>query len=204
MLSINLTLKRLIDIIISMLMLVLFFPFLMIIGLIVFFSSGWPIIFCQTRAGKHGKGFTIFKFRTMRNSSKGTDKGIKRQDPRITFIGHTLRKWSIDELPQLINVLMGDMSFVGPRPLLIEYVDRYNELQKRRLEMKPGITGLQQVECRYESSWERKFEYDLLYINSFNLLLDFKILLKTVKIILFLPSQAESGGVTTEFLGDRR
>ena len=148
MMGINLLIKRLMDIIGASLVLLVASPIMLVTAIAVRMNSRGPVLFIQSRAGKMGKPFNIYKFRTMQVNSVKGNKGVKINDPRITSIGHFLRKWSIDELPQLFNVIKGDMSLVGPRPLLPEYVERYSDRHRQRLNMKPGITGLQQVEAR--------------------------------------------------------
>ena len=149
-------------------------------------DSKGPVFFKQERVGKDGELFTIYKFRTMVENAenKGAGYRVKNKDPRITKIGNFLRKASLDELPQLINVLKGNMSLVGPRPTLAFQVKDYNEYQKQRLKVKPGITGLAQVNGRASLDWEERIEYDIRYIENRSFILDLKIIFKTF-IVLF-------------------
>ena len=147
--------------------------------LLLFFNNGSGVFFCQKRPGKNAKIFKVIKFKTM--NDRRDAKGVLLSDSeRLTPIGKLVRQTSLDELPQLINVLKGDMSLIGPRPLLVEYLPLYNETQKHRHEVKPGITGWAQVNGRNAISWKKKFEYDVYYVENISLSLDVKILLKTV------------------------
>ena len=145
-------------------------------------NQGKPFFF-QIRPGKNEKTFKIIKFKTM-NDKKDSDGNLLSDAQRLTKIGNFVRKTSLDELPQLLNVLKGDMSLIGPRPLLPEYLPLYNEIQKRRHKVKPGITGLAQVNGRNAISWQQKFEYDVWYVEHLSLLLDFKILFLTIKKVI--------------------
>ena len=196
--TIRLVIKRILDLLVACILAAVVLPIGLVIAGIVKVSSRGPVFFIQERAGKGGKRFNIYKFRTMYHGSN-PDKGVEEADPRITSVGHFLREWSLDELPQLINVLKGDMSLVGPRPLLVDYVARYTNSQRRRLEVRPGITGFQQVMCRYDTTWEKKFAYDLYYVKNFTLCFDLWILLKTAKVVLFRPASAIDGGRTYVF-----
>jgi exopolysaccharide biosynthesis polyprenyl glycosylphosphotransferase len=188
----GLILKRLIDIVGSAMLLVVLSPLLIVTALVIRFGDGAPVLFRQTRVGLHGRPFTIYKFRTMvvdaeerleevRHLNERQGAAFKASDdPRMTRIGRFLRKTSIDELPQLWNVLTGSMSLVGPRPPLPEEVAEYDVWHRRRLSMKPGITGLWQVEARHEPDFDRWVEHDLVYIDGWSIWLDLKILLKTI------------------------
>ena len=188
--------KRLMDIAVSAITLVLLSPVLLIISLIVLLSSGTPVFFSQDRAGQRGQIFRMWKFRTMvRGADKqrealreasDTDGPIAKfvDDPRITPVGRFLRRWSLDELPQLFNVLRGDMSLVGPRPHPIDDVERYRSSDARRLLAKPGMTGLWQVAGRSDISWDDAVELDLLYIENWSVTADVAILLRTVQAVL--------------------
>ena len=169
--------KRIFDVFGSALMLVLLAPVLLavILGGLVFLGS--PVFFRQVRAGLHGRPFELVKFRTMRNGT-GSDAS------RLTGYGKFLRASSLDELPELFNVLKGDMSLVGPRPLLMEYLPLYSPEQARRHEVRPGITGWAQVNGRNALSWEQKFEYDVEYVDSHTFALDLKILVRTLVVIV--------------------
>jgi len=196
---INQVLKRFIDILVAGILIVILLPVFMIVALIVKMDSKGPVLFIQERAGLKGRTFKILKFRTMYADSDAS-KSVEFGDSRITNSGHYLREWSLDELPQLINVIKGDMSLVGPRPLLPEYVGRYTPGQRKRLDCKPGITGYQQVMCRYDTPWEKKFVYDVYYVKNFNICFDFWILVKTIKIVLVRPPTAMDGGTNYAFV----
>jgi len=176
--SIQLILKRIIDIFISLTGLVVLSPIFLLISIMIYFKLGSPVFFIQKRPGKNEKIFKMIKFRTMLDA-KDKKGNLLPDKKRLTSFGKFLRSSSLDELPELINVLKGEMSLVGPRPLLVEYLPRYNEHQARRHEMRPGITGLAQVNGRNAISWEDKFGYDVKYIDNFSLFLDLKIIIKT-------------------------
>ena len=170
--------KRLIDILISSGLLFIFFPLLLLISLINIFFHNGKIFFIQDRAGYNGNVFKIIKFKTMNDNAD--KKGELLSDgERLTKIGRILRSSSLDELPTLWNVLVGNMSLVGPRPLLVKYLDRYNDSQLRRLEVKPGLTGWAQINGRNLISWEKKFEYDVWYVENRSFKLDLIIIFKT-------------------------
>tara|TARA_A100001015_G_C15012096_1_gene723616 strand:- start:1916 stop:2545 length:630 start_codon:yes stop_codon:yes gene_type:complete len=171
--------KQIFDTITSLLLLIIISPIMIFVGVLIFFDLGFPILFIQKRGGHNGKPFKIIKFRTMRNDgdlvpSKTNDKN------RTTKLGAILRKFSIDELPTLINVLKFEMSFVGPRPLLYEYKNLYSNHQNKRFTVKPGITGWAQINGRNDLSWREKFDLDIWYIDNRSLLLDFKIMVLTI------------------------
>ena len=171
--------KRLIDILISSGLLLIFFPLLLLISLANIFFHNGKIFFIQDRAGYNGNVFKIIKFKTMNDNAD--KKGELLPDgERLTIFGRFLRFSSLDELPTLLNVLVGHMSLVGPRPLLVSYLDRYNEDQLRRLEVKPGLTGWAQVNGRNSISWEKKFEYDVWYVDNRSFKLDLIIIVKTI------------------------
>lgn len=177
--KIQLIIKRIMDILLSAIGLIILSPVFLVILIMVYIKLGSPIFFIQERPGKDGKIFRMIKFRTMLNSTD-KDGNLLPNEKRHTKFGRVLRSTSIDELPELLNVLKGDMSLVGPRPLLVEYLSLYNEEQARRHEVRPGITGLAQVNGRNAISWEEKFNYDVWYVDNFSLILDIKILFKTV------------------------
>jgi len=178
--------KRAMDIMLSVPMFVLSLPLLIPLALAVKIEDGGPVFFRQRRVGRKGRVFVAWKFRTMKagDAEKGLGKHVARTDPRITHVGRYLREWGIDELPQLINVLVGDMSLVGPRPVLPAHVSQYSERQRRRLEMKPGITGWALVNGRNTLPWRERIELDIWYIEHWSLLLDLRILLKTLWVVL--------------------
>ena len=171
--------KRLIDIVVSLLMLLLLSPFFVVLAVLVWLNLGPPIFFKQTRPGFLEQPFEMVKFRTMRSTKNNSGQDLPDQE-RLTKFGTLLRSLSLDELPELFNVLKGDMSLVGPRPLLMEYLSLYNENQRQRHHVKPGITGLAQVNGRNAISWEQKFEYDIEYTNNVSIITDLKILFLTV------------------------
>lgn len=176
--------KNLFDRIFALFLIILFLPIYIVVSLLIFFKMGSPILFRQKRPGYKEKIFGIYKFRTMTNE-KDEFGNLLPDDKRLVGIGKFIRSTSLDELPQLFNVLKGEMSFVGPRPLLVEYLPLYNQKQKRRHDVKPGITGWAQVNGRNAISWEQKFDYDVWYVDNQSFLLDIKILwltfLKVVK-----------------------
>jgi sugar transferase EpsL len=178
-----LVLKRALDLVVSTVLLVLLSPLLIIISFLVFLDVGRPILFVQLRPGLHGIPFRLIKFRTMIDSCDSS--GVPSPDKdRLTRAGKFLRRWSLDELPGLWNVIRGDMSLVGPRPLLMEYLPLYTEHQAKRHLMKPGLTGLAQVSGRNSLSWEEKFELDVYYVEHWSLALDFVVLVKTIGQVL--------------------
>ncbi|TDL92297.1 sugar transferase [Vibrio vulnificus] len=171
--------KRIIDFLISLILLVILSPIMVILGILIKFNIGTPILFKQTRPGFNGKPFILYKFRSMNNQTD--EHGIPLPDHlRLTRFGNAIRKLSLDELPQLVNVVKGDLSLVGPRPLLMEYLPLYNDDQAKRHDVRPGITGWAQVNGRNAISWEEKFILDVWYVNHQSFLLDLKILLLTI------------------------
>ena len=175
--------KRFIDVVGSLLGLVFLSPVFLIISVLLLLTQGRPIFFVQSRPGFQGKAFNLYKFRTMTNAKNQAGELLSNEE-RITKIGLLLRKTSLDEIPELWNVLKGDMSLVGPRPLLFDYVPYYNDFQLQRHQVLPGITGLAQVHGRNALSWERRFEYDVEYLQSITLMKDIKILLKTISVVI--------------------
>ena len=170
--------KRILDLILSLMALILLMPLMLIIGILVAINLGNPIIFKQKRPGKDKKIFTLYKFRTM--TDEKDEKGKLLPDSqRLTKFGKFLRSTSLDELPELINILKGDMSIVGPRPLLVEYLKLYNEEQKHRHDVRPGLTGLAQTSGRNAITWEEKFEKDIEYVHNISFIGDVKIIIKT-------------------------
>lgn len=176
-------LKRMMDIIVSALFLILLLPLLGIIGLGVWQQLGRPIFFKQKRVGLNEKIFYLYKFRTMLPELSETGKVLPKEK-RLKKFGRFLRSTSLDELPELWNILKGDMSLVGPRPLLVEYLPLYSQRQRRRHEMRPGLTGLAQIKGRNYLNWSQKFEYDVTYIENFSLTQDVIILAKTMGCVL--------------------
>lgn len=175
----NLIFKRLFDALFSLFLIIIFLPIFLIIYMLVRIFLGTPVIFKQVRPGKNEKLFTLYKFRTMKEDKNKNGEYLSDK-MRLTNFGKSLRASSLDELPELFNILKGDMSFVGPRPLLQKYLPLYSEDQKKRHLVKPGLTGLAQVNGRNAITWEKKFEYDLLYINSISFFCDIKIIFCTI------------------------
>lgn len=193
--------KRLLDILVSSFVLVCFFPLLIVVALLIFLKLGSPILFRQKRPGMNGAPFEMIKFRTMKNA---VDKNgeLLPDEVRLTRFGRFLRSSSLDELPELWNVLKGEMSLVGPRPLLMEYLTLYNERQARRHDVRPGITGWAQINGRNAISWEEKFELDVWYVENQSIWLDCKILFLTLKKVLVRDGINEDGQATvTKFKG---
>ena len=175
--------KRLIDILISFSLLIILSPIILIVTVALIFNNKGKPFFYQDRPGYKEKKIRIVKFKTM-TDKKDKEGNLLPDNERITNLGNIIRLSSLDELPQLINVLKGDMSMIGPRPLLFKYLPLYSKEQKRRHEIKPGITGLAQVNGRNAISWTKKFEYDVYYVDHLSLFLDFKIIFKTIRKIL--------------------
>jgi lipopolysaccharide/colanic/teichoic acid biosynthesis glycosyltransferase len=175
--------KIILDFIFSLICLVLILPLFVLVIVGLFFANQGKPFFFQLRPGKNGEVFKIIKFKTM-NDKKDDEGNLLPDEYRLTKIGAIVRKTSLDETPQLLNVLKGDMSLIGPRPLLPEYLSLYNEFQKRRHEVKPGITGWAQVNGRNALSWQQKFKYDVWYVDNLSFLLDIKIVILTVKKVI--------------------
>ncbi|MFA7396555.1 MAG: sugar transferase [Sphaerochaetaceae bacterium] len=175
--------KRVLDFTGSLLLLIILSPILLIVALMVKIRLGSPVIFKQQRPGRHEKIFSIYKFRTM-SSELDEEGNMIPKALRVTRFGKMLRSTSLDELPELWNILKGDMSFVGPRPLLVKYLPLYSEEQNQRHLVRPGLTGLAQVNGRNAVTWDEKFQHDRKYVQNLSLLLDVKIILKTIWIVL--------------------
>ena len=194
--------KPIFDKVLSLILIILFLPVMVIVAILIYLWDGFPILFRQKRPGLNGEIFGIYKFRTMTND-KDENGNLLSDEMRLNGIGKKIRSLSLDELPQLFNVLKGDMSFVGPRPLLVEYLPLYNETQKRRHEVKPGITGWAQVNGRNAISWEQKFEYDVWYVDNISFLLDLKIFWLTFLKVIKRDGISQEGNATMEkFRGD--
>jgi len=179
----NKCIKRLFDLVVAVPSVVILSPLLIFIGILVRLKIGSPILFKQVRPGLYGKPFIIYKFRTM-TDKRGKDGNLLPDSERLTRLGRFLRKTSMDELPELFNVIKCDMSIVGPRPLLMQYLDHYTPEQARRHEVRPGITGWAQVNGRNAITWEQKFEYDVWYVDNQSFWLDIKIIALTIWKIL--------------------
>ncbi len=200
-LTLSLMIKRIFDIALAFMLIVVLFPLFFLIGALIFISMGRPIFFVQPRPGSKGKIFHILKFRTMRSCRHGEDP-LASDSERITFIGRILRATSLDELPELINVLKGDMSLVGPRPLLPQYLSRYTTYQARRHDLRPGITGWAQVKGRNALTWEEKFSLDIWYVDNRTLWLDIKIFFMTIYKVFAREGISQPGRATCgEFMG---
>lgn len=171
--------KRPLDFILSLIAIIILSPLLLIVAILVRIKLGKPVIFKQQRPGKNEKIFTLYKFRTM-TDKKDENGNLLPDEQRLTKFGKALRSTSLDELPELINILKGDMAIVGPRPLLVEYLSLYNEEQRHRHDVRPGLTGLAQINGRNSISWEEKFKDDIEYIRRITFLGDCKIALKTI------------------------
>ena len=193
--------KRLFDIVVALAVLALTWPLLLLIALLVRIFLGGPVLFRQERPGKEGEIFTLLKFRTMCDR-RGEDGAPLPDRERLGRFGRLLRATSLDELPEFFNILRGDMSLVGPRPLLLQYLDRYTEEQARRHDVRPGLTGWAQVNGRNAISWEEKFALDLWYVEHQSFLLDLRILLMTVWLIARRKGVSAEGHPTApEFMG---
>lgn len=195
--------KRGIDATVATIGLIISAPLQGVIALLVRRNLGSPVLFRQMRPGKDERLFELIKFRTMRDVDPRA--GFVTDEQRLTSFGAVLRSTSLDELPTLWNVVKGDMSLVGPRPLLVQYLDRYSETQRRRHEVRPGITGLAQVSGRNAVGWEEKFNYDIRYVDSRSMLLDLKILAKTLRVTMRRHGISGADHVTmSEFTGGGR
>lgn len=193
--------KRTLDVVASGAGLVLSLPVQLVVAALVAANLGRPVLFTQVRPGMDGKLFTILKFRSMKDALPG--QGVENDAERLTKFGRFLRSTSLDELPALVNVLKGDMSIVGPRPLLVDYLPRYSPRQARRHEVRPGVTGLAQVSGRNALSWDERFELDIFYVENRSLALDFRIIVKTIWTVIRREGiQAEGQATMSEFMGD--
>lgn len=198
----RLLIKRLIDLLVSVSILIILLPLMIIITITLLILNQGSPFFMQTRPGKKEAIFKIMKFKTM-NDRRDSYGNLLPDSERLTKFGKFLRKTSLDEIPQLLNVLKGDMSLIGPRPLLVEYLPLYNVQQKKRHDVRPGITGWAQVNGRNAISWQKKFEYDTWYVDNISWLLDIKIILMTIKKVINSESVNYSDTVTMEkFIGN--
>jgi sugar transferase EpsL len=193
--------KRCFDLLVSTIGLVLLSPFLLVISLAVLASYGFPILFLQQRPGYHGEPFVIYKFRTMADRYDSQGK-LLPDELRLSWLGRIMRANSLDELPELINVFKGEMSIVGPRPLLMQYLDRYTPEQTRRHEVLPGMTGWAQINGRNAITWEEKFRYDVWYVDHWNFWLDIKIIVESIWKVLTREGINQPGRISAEeFMG---
>ena len=195
--------KRIIDLILSFMAIIVLSPVLVIVAILVRTKLGSPVIFKQKRPGMNEKIFTLYKFRTMTDE---TDEqgNLLPDEVRLTKFGKLLRSTSLDELPELFNILKGDMAIVGPRPLLVRYLPRYNEHQKKRHNVRPGFTGYAQVNGRNSISWEEKFDFDVYYVEHVSFLLDVKIIFKTIKVVFAREGiSSDTSATMEEFKGSK-
>ena len=195
-------LKRVFDIVVSAVALTVLAPVMGLIALAVWRTMGHPVLFRQARPGLHGKPFVMYKFRTMRDL-RDAEGNLLPDEARLTPFGRWLRATSLDELPELVNVLRGEMSLVGPRPLLMEYLERYTPEQARRHEVKPGITGWAQIHGRNNLSWEERLRLDVWYVDHWSLWLDLKILWRTLWMVLRREGISAQGHATMPRFGER-
>jgi len=190
-------LKRIFDFVVALIGITFLLPIFLIVMIGLFISNNGKPFFFQQRPGRNGKIFKIIKFKTM-NDKKDFNGNLLSDAERLTAIGSFVRKTSLDEIPQLINVLKGDMSLIGPRPLLVQYLPLYNEHQARRHDVRPGITGWAQVNGRNAISWNQKFDYDVWYVENISLMLDVKIFFLTAKKVFIREGVSADGHVTIE------
>lgn len=189
--------KRFLDVILSLIFLSIVWPILIIVAILVRIKLGTPVLFKQERPGLNEKIFTLMKFRTM-TDEKDENGNLLPDEIRLTKFGKMLRSTSLDELPELINILKGDMSFVGPRPLLVQYLPLYNEKQKHRHDVRPGLTGLAQINGRNLLSWEDRFNLDYEYVHNVTFINDIKIFLKTIGLVFKRKGISAENHVTVE------
>lgn len=195
--------KRILDFILSLIAIIILSPVLLIVAVLVRIKLGSPVIFKQQRPGKDEKIFTLYKFRTM-TDKKDANGNLLPDSERLTKFGKALRSTSLDELPELFNILKGDMAIVGPRPLLVEYLPLYNKEQKHRHDVRPGLTGLAQISGRNSISWEEKFKEDIIYVKNITFISDMKIILKTIIKVFKREGISQKNNVTIEkFKGNK-
>ncbi|MBQ8043151.1 MAG: sugar transferase [Clostridia bacterium] len=195
--------KRILDVVLSTIALIILSPVLLVIAILVRIKHGSPVIFKQDRPGKDEKIFKLYKFRTMTNE-KDENGNLLPDDKRLTKFGKMLRSTSLDELPELINIIKGDMSIVGPRPLLVEYLPLYNEEQKHRHDVRPGLTGYAQVRGRNLVDWEDRFKLDVEYVKNVSFKMDIKVVIDTVKVVFKREGISQEGNATMEmFTGNK-
>ena len=203
---IQLAVKHALDRVVAGLLLILLSPLLILLAGLIALDTGWPPLFVQERVGRGGNTFLIYKFRTMVKDAvhQGLGTTVASADARITRVGGWLRAWSLDELPQLMNIVKGDMSLVGPRPTFAYQVAQYSPFQRRRLEVKPGVTGWAQVNGRNALPWVKRIELDVWYVDHFSLWLDLRILLRTVGVFIRREGLYGEGGVNDDFVSGRK
>ncbi|MCD6577809.1 MAG: sugar transferase [Anaerolineaceae bacterium] len=196
--------KRIFDILFALLAVIILSPVFIFVLILLVISDGFPVFFTQTRPGKNGKPFKLYKFRTMKEA-RNQKSELLTDGKRITKLGGFLRRTSVDELPELFNVLMGKMSIVGPRPLLMQYLERYSDEQARRHEVLPGITGWAQINGRNAISWEEKFNLDVWYVDNWSFCLDIKIIFQTIWKVIKGEGISQPGRATMEeFMGNTK
>lgn len=195
--------KRILDIILSLIAIIITLPIFLIVGILILIFIGQPAIFRQKRPGKNEKIFTMYKFRTMTNK-KDEDGNLLPDELRLTKLGKFLRKTSLDEIPEFINILKGDMSFVGSRPLLVEYLPYYTEEEHHRHDVRPGLTGWAQANGRNLVNWDERFKLDLEYVNNVSLKMDIKVILKTINVVLKREGITDGKTETMIFLDEER
>ncbi len=195
--------KRLLDIVLSLFAIIIFSPIFITVGILVLIFLGRPVIFKQKRPGKNEKIFTLYKFRTM-TDKKDKDGNLLPDDVRLTKFGKFLRKTSLDEIPEFINILKGDMSFIGPRPLLVEYLDYYTDEEHHRHDVRPGLTGWAQVNGRNLLNWDDRFKKDLEYVNNLSFMMDVKVIFRTIKVVFMSEGITDKKTATMTFLYDER
>ena len=195
-------LKRTFDIVIALTGLIVLSPIMLIVAILIRINLGSPILFRQKRIGKDNKEFEMMKFRTMKNTADKSGKLLSDEE-RLTKFGKFIRSTSLDELPELINVLKGNMSLIGPRPLLVQYLPLYSEEQIKRHDVLPGLTGWAQINGRNAISWEQKFKFDVYYVENWSLYFDMKIFFITFKKLFRRTGITKEGEVTTEFFNGK-
>lgn len=195
--------KRFFDIILSLIAIIIFSPVYLIISVLVLIFMGWPILFKQPRPGKNEKIFNMYKFRTMTNK-KDKDGNLLPDEQRLPKFGKFLRKTSLDELPEMFCILIGSMSFIGPRPLLVEYLPYYTKEEHHRHDVRPGLTGLAQANGRNLVNWDDRFKLDLEYVNNVSLKMDLSVIIKTISIVLKREGINDNNGEIMKKLTDVR
>lgn len=194
--------KRCLDFLLSLCGIIVLSPVLLVVAVLVRIKLGSPVLFRQERPGRHEKIFTLYKFRTM-TDERDEDGNLLPDDRRLTGFGKMLRSTSLDELPELFNILKGDMSVIGPRPLLVRYLPRYNDFQRQRHNVRPGLTGLAQINGRNAITWEEKFAYDVEYVNHLTFAMDARIFIGTIRAVLKREGiSSETNATMEEFMGN--
>lgn len=194
--------KRCLDFLLSLCGIIVLSPVLLVVAVLVRVKLGSPVLFRQERPGRHEKIFTLYKFRTM-TDERDEDGNLLPDDRRLTGFGKMLRSTSLDELPELFNILKGDMSVIGPRPLLVRYLPRYNDFQRQRHNVRPGLTGLAQINGRNAITWEEKFAYDVEYVNHLTFAMDVRIFIGTIRAVLKREGiSSETNATMEEFMGN--